>query len=170
MNVSCGSEQPSGANSDAVQGRWAWWVATVAGVGAVPWAPGTAGSLVGVAVGWAAGRALTPFWYTAGTAALFGLGVAVATRVEHAARRKDPSVVVIDEVVGMLVALFALPLRVVDVLVAFLCFRIFDIAKPFPLRRLEAQPGGWGIMLDDLVAGLYTNVLVRMGLWVAGVT
>jgi phosphatidylglycerophosphatase A len=103
------------------------------------------------------------------TAALFGLGVAVATRVERAARRKDPSVVVIDEVVGMLVALYALPLQVVDVLVAFLCFRIFDITKPFPLRRLEAQPGGWGVMLDDLVAGLYTNVLVRVGLWLAGV-
>jgi phosphatidylglycerophosphatase A len=144
-------------------------VATVGGVGAVPWAPGTAGSLVGVAVGWAAGLALAPVWYVLGTAALFGLGVAVATQVERTTRRKDPSVVVIDEVVGMLVALFALPLRAGDVLVAFLCFRIFDIAKPFPLRRLEAQPGGWGIMLDDLIAGLYTNVLVRMGLWAAGV-
>jgi phosphatidylglycerophosphatase A len=115
---------------------------------------------------------LTPFWYGAGTAALFGLGVAVATSVERSARRKDPSVVVIDEVVGMLVALFMLPLRAADVLSAFVCFRIFDITKPFPLRRLEAQPGGWGIMLDDLVAGLYTNVLVRvgLGLWVTGVT
>lgn len=153
-----------------MQRRWAWWVASVGGVGAAPWAPGTAGSLVGVVVGWAAGRTLAPFWYAAGTAALFGLGVAVATRVERAAPGKDPSVVVIDEVVGMLVALFALPLRALDVLIAFLCFRIFDIAKPFPLRRLEAQPGGWGIMLDDLVAGLYTNVLVRVGLWVTGAT
>ncbi len=153
-----------------MQGRWAWWVASVGGVGGAPWAPGTAGSLVGVAVGWAAGRMLTPFWYVAGAAALFGLGVAAATRVERTARCKDPSVVVIDEVVGMLVALFALPLRVADVLIAFLCFRILDITKPFPLRRLEAQPGGWGIMLDDLVAGFYTNVLVRVGLWAMGVT
>jgi phosphatidylglycerophosphatase A len=88
--------------------------------------------------------------------------------VERAAHCKDPSIVVIDEVVGMLVALFALPLRAADVLAAFLCFRVFDIAKPFPLRRLEARPGGWGIMLDDLVAGLYTNVLIRVGLWVMG--
>lgn len=149
-----------------MQGQWAWWVASVGGAGTSPWAPGTAGSLVGVALGWVAGRTLSPFWYAAGTAALFGLGVAAATRVERTAHRKDPSVVVIDEVVGMLVALFALPLRAVEVLIAFLCFRIFDIAKPFPLRRLEAQPGGWGIMLDDLVAGLYANVLVRVGLWV----
>ncbi|MEW6683626.1 MAG: phosphatidylglycerophosphatase A [Nitrospirota bacterium] len=161
--------QPPGGDGDAVQRRWAWWVATAGGVGAAPWAPGTAGSLVGAAVGWAAGRLLGPGWYVVGTAALFGLGVAVATRVERTTGRKDPSVVVIDEVVGMLVALFALPLRAGDVLIAFLCFRIFDIAKPFPLRRLEAQPGGWGIMLDDLVAGLYTNVLVRIGLWAAGV-
>jgi len=152
-----------------VQRRWAWWVATAGGVGAVPWAPGTAGSLVGVAVGWTAGRVLAPGWYLAGTGALFALGVAVATQVERTSRRKDPSIVVIDEVVGMLVGLFALPLRAGDVLAAFLCFRIFDIAKPFPLRRLEAQPGGWGIMLDDLVAGLYANVLVRVGLWAAGV-
>lgn len=144
-------------------------MATAGGVGTVPWAPGTAGSLVGVAVGWAAGRVLAPGWYLLGTAALFGLGVAVGTQVERTARRKDPSIVVIDEVVGMLVALFALPLRAGDVLAAFLCFRIFDIAKPFPLRRLEAQPGGWGIMLDDLIAGLYANVLVRVGLWAAGV-
>jgi phosphatidylglycerophosphatase A len=151
-----------------VQGRWAWWVATVGGAGTAPWAPGTVGSLVGVALGWGAGRVLTPFWYLAGTVLLFGLGVAVSTRVERAAHCKDPSIVVIDEVVGMLVALFALPLRAADVLAAFLCFRVFDIAKPFPLRRLEARPGGWGIMLDDLVAGLYTNVLIRVGLWVMG--
>ncbi len=149
-----------------MQGRWAWWVATVGGVGASPWAPGTVGSLVGVALGWGAGRALTPLWYLAGTVLLFGLGVAAATRVERDAHRKDPSVVVIDEVVGMLVALFAVPLRAAAVLAAFLCFRVFDIAKPFPLRRLEARPGGWGIMLDDLVAGLYANVLIQVGLWV----
>lgn len=143
-------------------------MASVGGVGAAPWAPGTAGSLVGVVVGWWAGRALAPPWYLAATVALFALGVAVSGRAERIAGRKDPSVVVIDEVVGMLVALFALPLRVVDVLIAFLCFRILDITKPFPLRRLEAQPGGWGIMLDDLVAGVYANVLVRVGLWVTG--
>lgn len=136
------------------------------GVGAAPWAPGTAGSLVGLALGWGAGRVLAPSWYLAGTVVLFAVGVVAATRVERAAHRKDPSVVVIDEVVGMLVALFALPLQAADVLAAFLCFRVFDIAKPFPLRRLEAQSGGWGIMLDDLVAGLYTNGLIQVGLWV----
>jgi phosphatidylglycerophosphatase A len=137
-------------------------------VGTSPWAPGTAGSLVGVVAGWWASRLLAPPWYLAATVVLFAVGVAASSRVERAAHRKDPSVVVIDEVVGMFVALFAVPLRIVDVLIAFLCFRLFDITKPFPLRRLEAQPGGWGIMLDDLVAGIYANVLVRVGLWLTG--
>lgn len=148
--------------------RWAWWVATAGGVGTVPWAPGTAGSLVGLVIAWWAGSTLGPPWYAVLTAALFGLGVAAATRTERAARWKDPSVVVIDEVVGMLVALWALPFQAGEALAAFLCFRLFDIAKPFPIRRLEAQPGGWGIMLDDLVAGLYANAAVRIGRWALG--
>jgi phosphatidylglycerophosphatase A len=68
----------------------------------------------------------------------------------------------------MLVALFALPARAGVFAGAFLCFRVLDIYKPFPLRRLERQPGGWGIMLDDLAAGVCANVLVRGGLWVLG--
>lgn len=136
----------------------------------MPWAPGTAGSVVGAALGWWAGPALGLPGYAAVTAVLFGLGVAAAGRTERAARRKDPSIVVIDEVVGMLVALCALPFRAGEVLAAFLCFRLFDIAKPFPLRRLEAQPGGWGIMLDDLVAGVYANLAVRLGRWALGVS
>jgi phosphatidylglycerophosphatase A len=108
--------------------------------------------------------------YAGVTFALLGLGVAAAGRTERAARRKDPSIVVIDEVVGMLVALWALPFRAGEALAVFLCFRLFDITKPFPLRRLEAQPGGWGIMLDDLVAGLYANLAVRLGRWALGVS
>ncbi|MFZ5861645.1 MAG: phosphatidylglycerophosphatase A [Nitrospirota bacterium] len=150
--------------------RWAWWVATAGGVGTVPWAPGTAGSLAGLAIAWWAWPALGSPWSAALTVVLFGLGVAAARRTELAACRKDPSIVVIDEVVGMLVALYALPIRAGEAAAAFVCFRVFDIAKPFPIRRLEAQPGGWGIMLDDLVAGLYANLAVRLGRWALGVS
>jgi phosphatidylglycerophosphatase A len=143
-------------------------VATAGGVGTVPRAPGTAGSVVGLAAGWAAASALGPLGYAGVTAALFALGVVAAERAERSARCKDPSFVVIDEVVGMLVALFALPLRAGELLAALLCFRLFDIAKPFPLRRLEALPGGWGVMLDDLVAGVYANLAVRIGIWALG--
>jgi phosphatidylglycerophosphatase A len=102
--------------------------------------------------------------------ALFGLGVAAASRIERAAGRKDPSIVVIDEVVGMLVALWALPFQAGEALAAFLCFRLFDIVKPYPIRRLERQPGGWGIMLDDVLAGLYANAVIRLGRWALGVS
>jgi phosphatidylglycerophosphatase A len=109
-------------------------------------------------------------WSAALIVALFGLGVAAASRTEQVARRKDPSIVVVDEVVGMLVALWALPFQAGEAVAAFLCFRLFDIAKPFPIRRLEAQPGGWGIMLDDVVAGLYANAVVRIGRWALGLS
>lgn len=148
--------------------RWAWWVATAGGVGTLPWAPGTAGSAVGLAVGVLAAKWLSPPWHLMLVAALFALGVSASRAVEQTAGRKDPSCVVIDEVVGMMLALFLLPFRAGPYLGAFLCFRGFDIFKPFPIRRMERRPGGWGIMLDDLVAGLYANLLVRGGLWALG--
>ena len=148
--------------------RWAWLVATVGGVGFVPWAPGTAGSAVGLVVAATVGQFMNPWWYLGLVVALFFSGVAAAQAVERSALRKDPSHVVIDEVVGMLLALFALPVRAGVFLSAFLCFRGLDIFKPFPIRRLERQPGGWGIMLDDLAAGVCANLLVRGGLWVLG--
>jgi len=151
-----------------VRARWAWLVATVGGVGFVPWAPGTAGSAVGLVVAATVGQFLSPLWYLGLVGALFFAGVAAAQAVERAALRKDPSHVVIDEVVGMLLALFALPVRAGVFFSAFLCFRGLDIFKPFPIRRLERQPGGWGIMLDDLAAGVCANLLVRGGLWVLG--
>lgn len=148
--------------------RWAWLVATAGGVGAVPWAPGTAGSVVGLVLAATVGQLVSPWWYLGLVGALFFSGVAAAQAVERATLRKDPSHVVIDEVVGMLLALYALPARSGVYFSAFLCFRGLDIFKPFPIRRLERQPGGWGIMLDDLAAGLCTNLLVRGGLWVLG--
>lgn len=151
-----------------VGARWAWWVATAGGVGRVPTAPGTAGSVVGLVAAVLAARTLSPAWYAALLLGLFAVGVVAAQLVERTAPRKDPSWVVIDEVVGMMLALFLLPLRVGPVAAAFVCFRGFDIFKPFPIRRLEHQPGGWGIMLDDVVAGLYANVVVRGALWVLG--
>jgi phosphatidylglycerophosphatase A len=131
----------------------AWVVATAESQGG-PWAPGTAGSVVGLAAGAAAVRVINPWWYLGLVGALFALGVAASGHAEREARRRDPSFIVIDEVVGMLAALFALPARAGVFAAAFLCFRVLDIYKPFPLRRLERWPGGWGIMLDDLAAGV----------------
>jgi len=70
----------------------------------------------------------------------------------------DPSIVVIDEIVGMWIALLLLPKTIVAVAIAFVAFRIFDIVKPPPAAQLERLPNGWGIMLDDVIAGIYANV------------
>jgi phosphatidylglycerophosphatase A len=91
-----------------------------------------------------------------------------ATMQPGAHASPDPSIVVIDEIVGMWVTLVALPKSVVTYLLAFLAFRIMDIVKPEPARLLEHFPDGWGIMLDDVVAGLYANLATHVILFVLG--
>jgi phosphatidylglycerophosphatase A len=137
------------------------WIATCAGAGYFPIAPGTAGALVGVALVAAAAR--LPLGHRAlvalvgGTAlALCALGVWAAGRAEKHFGCVDPSQVVLDEVVGQMLTLLLRPAGSWKWLLAgFLLFRFFDVLKPFPARRAEHAPAGWGIMLDDVVAGLY---------------
>jgi len=78
---------------------------------------------------------------------------------------KDPSRVVIDEVAGMCISLLFLPALVKYLLCAFILFRFFDILKPLFIRKLESWPGGWGIMMDDVLAGFYTNILLQAVVW-----
>ncbi|MEO6849395.1 MAG: phosphatidylglycerophosphatase A [Mucilaginibacter sp.] len=77
----------------------------------------------------------------------------------------DPSKVVIDEAAGMCISLLFVPVKVIYILTAFVLFRFFDIVKPLFIKRTEQLPGGWGIMLDDVVAGVYTNILLQAVLW-----
>jgi phosphatidylglycerophosphatase A len=95
------------------------------------------------------------------------LGTWAAGQAEHLLGRKDPAPIVIDEIAGMLVTYFALPVAVWPVLLGFGFFRLFDVCKPLP--QLERLPGGWGIMLDDLCAALVAQCLVRLVLLIAGV-
>lgn len=143
------------------------------GTGYSPVVSGTVGTLVGIPFylflhqvtfvfcGRAAGLAL----YLTVTALLFLAGVAAANRLERRFRKKDPSQVVADEVVGYLVAACAIDPSLASVILTFVLFRIFDIIKPFPARRSERLPGGWGIMIDDLWAGLYANLAARLCLY-----
>jgi len=94
----------------------------------------------------------------------FLVGVATSSSVERESGQPDPNFIVIDEVVGQWIALIAVPLRWQYALASFILFRGFDIFKPPPLRLLEKLPGGWGIMLDDVGAGLYA--LALMQLWI----
>ena len=149
------------------------WIATGLGTGYFPVAPGTAGSAVGLALVLAlrqtslgpAGLAVS---LTALSGLLFAVGVWSAGKAEKFFGRVDPGQVVIDEVVGQIITFVATP-RVawVGLLAGFLLFRAFDVVKPFPARQCERFPGGWGIMLDDLVAGVYSLIaLVILGRWI----
>jgi phosphatidylglycerophosphatase A len=78
---------------------------------------------------------------------------------------KDPARVVIDEVAGMCISLLFVPVSLKYIITALILFRFFDIAKPLYIRKLEKFPGGWGIMLDDVLAGVYANILLQIILW-----
>jgi phosphatidylglycerophosphatase A len=136
-------------------------VATALGAGYAPVAPGTAGSLVGLALFWPMSGLGWPVALAA-TAGLFLLGVRCASRVAAQVGRKDPGIVVVDEVAGMWVTLLAVPFTPATAALGFLAFRVMDVFKPYPARQLEALPGGWGIMADDIMAGVYANLLVQV--------
>jgi phosphatidylglycerophosphatase A len=154
-------ETPAGA-PPAPRGRGlVALVATGLGAGYAPLAPGTAGSLVGLALFWPLSH-LGPAVQLAATAVLFLAGVKSATLLARSVGRKDPGLVVVDEVAGMWVTLLFLPFTPAVATLGFLAFRALDVWKPYPARQLEALPGGWGIMCDDLMAGVYANLVVRV--------
>ncbi len=132
-------------------------------MGYIPFAPGTFGSLLGFAlfVGLSVGS-LTAYGVV--VVALGLLGVWASTEAEHQLGQKDASVIVIDEVVGVLIALWGLQLdQYVPIALAFGLFRLFDIIKPWP--ALERLPRGWGVMMDDIFAGVLAQGVVRMLIW-----
>lgn len=141
-------------------------LASVFGVGYIPFASGTFGSAAGLLL-WA----LLPH-----SAAAHGVAIAVTFVVgswsssvaERHFGRTDPGQVVIDEVLGMLITLFMNPVGWTGALFAFLLFRAFDIVKPYPANRLERLHGGVGVMADDAMAAIYANVVLRAGLWMVG--
>ena len=135
-------------------------LATGLGSGYSPVVPGTAGSFVGLVL-FLPVHALPPAALLAAVAALVVVGVASASHVSRLVGLEDPGIVVIDEVAGMWVSLLFLPLTPLTALLAFVFFRVFDVVKPYPARRLEDLPGGLGIMCDDLMAGAYANLLLR---------
>jgi len=154
-------------------------------VGYIPWASGTFGSLLGALIVLIPG-ATSPSVLLPLILAGFPLGTwaawMVARKEGHALSRTaeltkslfqkntaeiaDPSIVVIDEIVGMWISLAWLPPSFVSVATAFILFRLFDILKPEPARSVERLPYGLGIMLDDVVAGLYANLAARVILFI----
>jgi phosphatidylglycerophosphatase A len=136
-------------------------LATGAGSGYAPFAPGTFGSLVGLALWWAL-WGLRPGAYAAACGAAIGAGIWAADRAERIFGKHDDGRITIDEVAGMLLSLAWLPDRPEVGGVGFALFRLFDIWKPFPARNAERLPGGVGVMADDLAAGLYANLVGQL--------
>ena len=141
---------------------WQLWLGMVGGVGFLPVAPGTWGAAAGILL-------LLPFlgvnpllflpFLLFITLILSYLG-AIAARDLAPEWGEDPKSFVLDEVVGVWVAVMGHALDIPHLLAAFVLFRIFDIFKPFGIRRFEAVPNGWGVMLDDLAAGIVSNVVL----------
>jgi phosphatidylglycerophosphatase A len=141
-------------------------IASVLGIGYIKGGGTVAAAACCLALYLAPNQALTTDPALAGllTAGLLGLGTWAAQRVESA-WGKDSYRVVIDEVAGMWVGLLGVPLTGPRLLVGLLLFRFFDIVKPLFIRRMEQLPGGYGVMLDDVLAGVYTALLMHAGLW-----
>lgn len=125
-------------------------------IGFIPWVPATWASLATALVWFAVGRHTTALAVGVATLALFVLGGVTATTSERLLQSEDPRNVVIDEIAGQtLTFLWVAPVDWRLALAGFVFFRIFDVVKPFPARRLEHLYSGWGIMADDIMAGLY---------------
>ena len=127
-------------------------------VGFLPLIPGTFASLVGVCIFY---LIKGNFWLMILlTAAIIILGFTVSGEAEKMFHKKDPKCIVIDEVGGMLLSLMFLPFDIKLAIIAFILFRLLDILKPYPANRIEELKGSIGIMGDDIVAGLYTNLII----------
>lgn len=141
------------------------FIATCGYVGYVPVAPGTAGSIAGLALYGAAGLFGGTQVEIGVLAVVLAVGVWSSAASERHLGETDPGVIVIDEVAGMLITLLALQPTWGGALAGFLAFRFFDVVKPFPARWAERLPGGWGVMADDVIAGLYAHLVLRLLLW-----
>ena len=139
--------------------------ATALGAGYSPFASGTVGALVGLLVWWPLSSASDQsYWQFIFLPVLILLTTwlgALASKKLEPEWGEDPSLIVIDEVVGMWISLLLIPLQWQYFLAGFILFRLFDIWKPLGIRRLEAIGEGWGVMLDDVLAGVYSNLVLQ---------
>ena len=148
-------------------------IATAGGAGYFPVAPGTAGAVVGVLIFWLMHQIYFSVYEDPQVFLLLFIGMILlflylgVIATDHLEKEwgKDPSKVVMDEVIGVWMALLFVPVTWVNLLLAFALFRLFDIWKPLFIRKLEAIKGGWGVMLDDVLAGVYANIVLQVILY-----
>jgi phosphatidylglycerophosphatase A len=147
--------------------RLAVFIATAGYSGYFPFAPGTVGSAVGLVVYLVVWWTQSPIVEAALIVGLFAAGVWAGTTAERYFGGIDPGPIVLDEVVGMLITLAFISVGLSGALTGFVLFRIFDVIKPFPARRLESLHGGLGVMADDAMAAIYANLTLRALMWAA---
>jgi len=136
-------------------------------VGNLPVAPGTAASAVGVVMAMICSSNV--FFYVCVTLFVTILGFMVSGRMEEILDQKDPGCIVIDEVAGVMIAFFLLPLTPVVIVTAFFLFRAFDMFKIYPVNKFEQLKGSTGVMMDDVIAGVYTNIVMQVAIRWAGI-
>jgi len=145
------------------------FVATGFFIGTVPFAPGTFGSLIGLPVCFLLSR--LNFLLSVICILVFILfAIGIASAAEKILKQKDAGEIVIDEIAGLIVTFIGIPFTLKTVIVGFIIFRAFDILKPFPIRLLEKKvAGGPGVVLDDVLAGLYGNLILRLAIYITGI-
>lgn len=141
-------------------------IATFFYVGLIPVGPGTFGTLAAIPLFYA--LSLMPLYlYLAITVLIVLISVWASTVAEEIFNKTDPGQVVADEVCGFLVTMILVPPTISNIFLGFLLFRFFDITKPYPVRKFEILPGGWGIVIDDVAAGVYACITLHiLGRWV----
>ena len=135
------------------------FLATGFGSGLAPFAPGTAGTLVGILIC----LPLIPLPWILRlllVLALLALSFYVSDQAEKIYKRKDDQRIVIDEIIGFQITMLPVEINVLSICAGFVLFRIFDIWKPFPVRNMQGFPGGWGIVADDVAAGIYAGIVL----------
>ena len=138
-------------------------------IGTVPVAPGTFGSIIGLPICFLISR-LDILIGVICTVLFILLAIWVAAAAEKVLKKKDAGEIVIDEIAGLMVTFMGIPFTLKTVIVGFIIFRAFDIIKPFPIRFLEKKvAGGSGVVLDDVLAGLYGNLILRLAIYSTGI-
>ncbi|MEJ2101558.1 MAG: phosphatidylglycerophosphatase A [Desulfobacterales bacterium] len=149
--------------------RAVMFLATGLFIGAAPFAPGTFGSIIGLPIVFLLSR-LNLLLAVCFILLFILFAIGIASVAEKILDQKDPAKIVIDEIAGVMVAFIGLPFNLKTVIAGFIIFRVFDILKPFPIRTLESRvSGGSGVFLDDVVAGIYANLILRLAFYITGV-
>jgi len=138
------------------------WIATCFKVGYLPLAPGTWGSIFSILIWWVFIKDLNLYVFGVIIVLFFIIGIVTSNIMIDELDDNDPSHIIIDELVGQWLALLFLPKGLINIAIAFILFRFFDIIKPWPISLIEKLPKGLGVMSDDLVAGFVTLVLIQV--------